>query len=93
MSPNQQVHLSVKNDLNKRTTRIIKRINGLQQLSMLPQHGGGVTASQGLGRSWLSRAGSSATHEVFFHFSNLLRGALRSELTKLFFGLIVTGLP
>lgn len=71
------------------------RINGLQQLSVFLQRGGGggVTAIQGLGRSGVSRAGSNAAYKVLFHFSDLLRGALCSELTKLFFVFIVMGLP
>lgn len=60
VSPNQCIRLSVKNHSNKRLTGIITRINGLQQLSMFLQRGRGVTASQGLGRSRVSRTGSSA---------------------------------
>lgn len=54
---------------------------------------GGVRASQGLGRSRVSRAGSNAVYKVLFYFSHLLRGALYTELTKPLFVFTVVGLP
>lgn len=65
LSPHRYIHLSDKTDFNKSLTGIIMRINGLQQLSMFLQHGGGKQQAKG----WWSRVSRPRSSAVSVFYS------------------------